>query len=235
MDTLGAELIQTICNGDIDGLNELLKTSNLSVNFQDDDGKSLIVCATLLGYKEIAQFLLENDADVNLQDEDGCTALHYASLVGHINIVELLLKYGANVNHQDNDGCTALICASKMNLSNIIELLIYNGADINIKDCKNRTAVQWSLIFRNNSDTTIILIKSGANIEDEDEDGETILIKAIKIRSLEIIDAIISVGANLNVKTEDNISALNLARIREIEYRKIAEKLEQAGALVLPD
>jgi serine/threonine-protein phosphatase 6 regulatory ankyrin repeat subunit A len=212
MDTLGAELIQTICNGE-----------------------SLIVCATLLGYKEIAQFLLENDADVNLQDEDGCTALHYASLVGHINIVELLLKYGANVNHQDNDGCTALICASKMNLSNIIELLIYNGADINIKDCKNRTAVQWSLIFRNNSDTTIILIKSGANIEDEDEDGETILIKAIKIRSLEIIDAIISVGANLNVKTEDNISALNLARIREIEYRKIAEKLEQAGALVLPD
>ncbi len=56
--------------------------------------------ASIYGYKEMVQLLLEKGADVDFQGEDYGSVLQAASECGHKRTVQLLLAKGANFNRQ---------------------------------------------------------------------------------------------------------------------------------------
>jgi ankyrin repeat protein len=88
----------------------LLKDEGYDVDSVDDLGNTPLFYASLGGYEDVVQLLLETDADVNHTNENG-SPLHAAALGGHEEMVALLLKSGAVINAQDCDGHTPLYVA----------------------------------------------------------------------------------------------------------------------------
>jgi ankyrin repeat protein len=69
--------------------------------------------ASMKGYIDIVNLLIENGVNVNAKGNNGWTALMHASSGGYLAIVEILIKNGADINAKNNLGKTAAIYASE--------------------------------------------------------------------------------------------------------------------------
>ncbi len=132
---------------------------------------------------------IKEGADVNITDEiifgdegKGNTALMMAASNGHIDITKLLLKAKADVNKQNDDGVTALMMASSEGYLDIVQELINGNADVNIKDKNNNTALMYAvhkkILFApesNHIETMVELLKAGADLNAQNNQGETVI------------------------------------------------------------
>jgi acyl-CoA-binding protein len=108
---------------------ELERNPNLSINFQDEQGRTALHLAVDREHVELVKKLLALfKASVNLQDNEGSTALHYAILTENQTIVEELLRAGARADIEDNEGETAESLADEK-LKDIIAKLSKNKAE----------------------------------------------------------------------------------------------------------
>ena len=110
--------------GQIEKVERFLKSNKIDINSQDEYGKTALICATDMGYKDILELLIKGGANLNIQDEYGKTALIYSAQTGYKDVVELLIKGGADLNIQEENSNTALEIAAKMEFKDIVELLI---------------------------------------------------------------------------------------------------------------
>jgi len=74
-----------------------------------------------------------------------------------------LVSNGADLDKQDDQGHTALIFATSVNKIAFVELLIDKGADLNLETIGGVTALEWSLINKNN-EISVLLIGAGAKL-----------------------------------------------------------------------
>ncbi len=71
----------------------------------EESGRNLLHLATLNGYADIAEFLVDNGVDIDTTDNWGKTALQYAEKYGHKKIATLLKTHGADVTlPEENNG-----------------------------------------------------------------------------------------------------------------------------------
>jgi hypothetical protein len=82
--------------GDLDKVKALVKGNPDLVSSKDSIGFTPLHCAAANGYKEMAEFLLANNADVNARDDDGETPLHFAADLGHKDLAEMLRRHGGH-------------------------------------------------------------------------------------------------------------------------------------------
>ncbi|CAC5416257.1 ANK [Mytilus coruscus] len=82
-------------------------------------GSSSLHIACFMGYFEIIECLLQNNANINLPKLDGTTPLFYACELGHDNIVCLLLDKGAETSMHRKDGKSPLSIAQENGHTNI--------------------------------------------------------------------------------------------------------------------
>ena len=90
---LNNDLLKSVRAGEPDrSVNELL-AAGADVNYQNNEGQTALMIASLLGHTELVKELLASNADPNIPDNDGNVALTFAE--GNPKIVELLLEAGA--------------------------------------------------------------------------------------------------------------------------------------------
>lgn len=68
---------------------ELINTK-AELNYQNNDGLTALMLASLRGLEKIVTKLIENGADPNMKTSDGKTALSFASESGNEDIIEFL-------------------------------------------------------------------------------------------------------------------------------------------------
>lgn len=116
-----------------------------TINYQDDEGKTALIYAVLIGSSSIVKLLLDNGADADRHDNTGKTALMYAAENNYADIVEMLIKSGVYKDAQDNKGFTALMCAACKGHKESIKLLIDAGADTEEKSITGNDAAFYSV------------------------------------------------------------------------------------------
>ncbi|WIH81251.1 ankyrin repeat domain-containing protein [Brachyspira pilosicoli] len=192
----------------------------------------------------VAEYLINNGADINVTNEDGETPLMYASKVHNIKVIELLIQKGADINAFDNYGNTALIYGA--NNLETVKLLVENGADVNFyKGGSTALISACEYSHERNIDVIKYLVSKKANINAQDNKGDTALNKtldtsdegSIDILDFEIANFLIEQGADVNIKNKREYTPFIYLGMGEgnnksfQEYRiKLAEVLLEKGA-----
>jgi ankyrin repeat protein len=120
-------------NGHTHMVRKLLAGNEKNINKGDGTGSNALMWASMNGYKEVVELLLEHGADVNAQGGKYGNALQAASFQGHEMIMQMLLEHGADVNAQGGRHGNALQAASYQGHEKLIQALLEHGADINAK------------------------------------------------------------------------------------------------------
>ncbi|KAJ8321297.1 hypothetical protein KUTeg_001155, partial [Tegillarca granosa] len=179
---------------------EILIQHGASVNMVEKKyGHSPLHVAAVYGYPNIVDLLIRKEADVNLLDKRNDSALHLASKNGHVNVVNALLKGHADVGQVDADGYSALHLASKNGDENVVNALLHGGANVNkiVKDNSNFPLNQH--------------IDDGVYYDSDGDHGISALHLASEKGNLDVVNALLQGGANVNQVDFDGYSALHLA------------------------
>ncbi|XP_052089800.1 ankyrin repeat and KH domain-containing protein 1-like [Mytilus californianus] len=209
---------------EIDGKTE--KSTNLIDGF-DNYGYTPLLISCRTRNIEITHYLIKKGADVNMSSYDGLTALRVACLNNDTELVSLLIEAGANVY-------TELVLAFNIKETTTSKLLLGTMPNLNemlYKSCR-----------LNETDFAYFLIENGADIDHrivdrrnthwlaECIDPSTALLSACQGNKIYITRALIELGANVNILSENKTTPLMWASYRS--HTDIVILLVKRGANV---
>lgn len=120
-------LHSAIYSNSIERLNEVFLKIPLSeafINKRSKDGSTPLLLATLLGYDDLAIYLINKGANVYLPDNELNTPLHFACYNGCMPLVKALIKAGADPFVKTQKGNYPLACAVNEGQKDVIKYLV---------------------------------------------------------------------------------------------------------------
>ena len=139
---------------------------DFDINCLDSKNNVLQICASL-GYKHLAEFLVDKGADVNFKNGHSDSVLHYAACSNRTEMVKFLIGKKADINilNQKEPQETPIYFTAVYDSLEAAKLLIEYGAEINGKYSNGYTVLHraiWNnaiklakLLVDNNADLTI--------------------------------------------------------------------------------
>lgn len=137
-------------------------------------------------------------------------SLVYAVKQLELPIVKALIESGANVNAPDEYGMTPIMWARDLAT---VQYLLKSKANVNIQAGSGWTPLLWQAISRNDEAPRIIeaIIKSGARVNQQNENGDTALTLSASRGDNEMVRLLINAKADLNLVDNNHNSALMIA------------------------
>lgn len=192
---------------------EMLLKLKANVNAVDDSGNTPLHTAAAFRKIKVMECLLRHNAKVNAKNFVDKTPLHLAVSEGSMakleeQCIEMLFKYKAIIDAKDKYLNTPLHCAAKKSYdpSTIKKLLEYK-ANIHVVNKFGLTPFLISASF-NNYTIVNFFIKSGANVADRNQYGETAL-HLIAQRSNYPIEETIEENIDINLLTYENKTVID--------------------------
>lgn len=199
-----------------EGLRRILRTMNYSFVFDQDNN---LIGAFVLG-KTNRKRMATYPADLNER-------MLKAAMEGNSTAVIELVAKGADVNAKGKySGWTPLILASKKGEVELVNYLLSYGADVNAESgVRGRTAIMEAA--RNRKIGVVkALLTADPDLDAVDWEGYTVLMFASVSGQRDIVEVLLSHGADVNVKNKVGSSALMMAS----GYPNVLRKLKDAGA-----
>uniref|UniRef100_A0A8C9WWQ6 E3 ubiquitin-protein ligase MIB2 n=1 Tax=Sander lucioperca TaxID=283035 RepID=A0A8C9WWQ6_SANLU len=153
----------------------VLTEHSADVNLQDSYGDTPLHDAIAKDFRNIIEIMvLVPNIDFTQQNHRGFNLLHHAALKGNKLATEKILARARQlVDVKKEDGFSALHLASLNNHRDVAEILVKEGrCDINIRNNRNQTALQLA-VTQGHIDLVQLLVSEGADVNMEDEDGDT--------------------------------------------------------------
>ena len=205
----------------------LEQEANVDIN-ETMGGYTSLHIAAEIGYLELVNFLVKNEANVNARNDKEGIPLHTAALNGHLEVVQALILKGADVNSRTIDGCTSLHYAIENGHGKIANILLKHGANVNAVDkTYKNTPLHYATIF-GHEEIVEALLKSKANANIATVEGITPLHFAVQNGHLKIVAALLEHGVNIRAKDKNNATSLHYAT--ESGHKEVAERLIKNGA-----
>lgn len=144
--------------------------------------------------------------------------------------LHILLKAGADPNKPDTKGQTPLHFAAEHKAADAIKALLAAGAKVNAQNKEGETPLFCAVEEGAGLDIVKILLAAGAdpNIAAAKRNNSTPLIEAVRENQPEVLDALLSAGAKVDMAVANGRTALIFA-IRD-EALPLIRKLLAAGA-----
>ena len=155
------------------------------------NGETALLIAVEKGYVPLATALLQAGADPGAMDKLGRHALFVAAGKGDLEMISTLLRYRADINTGSDSCQTALLAACRAGQNGAVELimqykpLLYPGV----------TGGRGPLIGalqNKHIQTAKILLEYGADVQERDVDGNTILHLAVQCGSVDLCEILIN-------------------------------------------
>lgn len=200
---------------------KLLLERGAAVNAKDSVESTALMWAVRSNHPEVADMLIHRDAEINARTRKGepparrapdsgggshglgivrggwpergyqeptpgeMTALLYAARDGRTEIARTLLAANANVNQEEANGISPLLMAITNNHIDLARLLVEHGADANATDWWGRTPLWASVDLRD------------LEVNKTEDNGVN------RAASLQLIQALLDHGANVNARTKE--------------------------------
>lgn len=158
---------------------------------------------------EVVQLLLAHGPDPNAKSQWGETALMFANTAAK---VKLLIANRADAEAKDQEGKTALMKAAARGDVSVAGALVESGANVNAVDNKGSNALLYALDRENTAygdeRATLparrleiaqqLLLAKSLDVNAQNSDGETALIRAVRLENVELIKSLLARGADAN-------------------------------------
>ena len=150
------------------------------INVADNEGNTLLMKSVYLGYYDLADYILLNNADISLTNNNGENALILSA--DYPYIINLLLNNNIdNLDSADNKGKTALFHACEFGNLNSVKLLIKSGSDINKRDIFGKTILMYAVESENLELIKYLIEDIEVDINEKDDWGQNAIFFATKI------------------------------------------------------
>ena len=185
--------------------------------FSQWDHPMIIISAAAYGSEGLLLLLIEYGASLNAT-ADGWSLLHQAVSYENTEFIDALLARNFDINIKDKNDNTPLHVAALKNI-NITKYLLDKGADINAVNNHGLTPL-FGAVEDNNNIAEILNLTAWVNSTPrQDQDNKSIkeIIKknnelnALLQKNMELIQLLISKGADINHKTNSGTTALHFA------------------------
>jgi ankyrin repeat protein len=177
--------------------------------------------AAAFGDIDRVKLSLIHGEDVNHESKNGYTPLLHAAANGHKEIVELLLSKGANINAKTKDGESSLFFAALHGRKEISSILINHGSNVNAEN-----SIYVEIMLGKIDSVKARLSEGTVQANYSGKWGTPILHTASSWNEKEIIELLISEGANINYQFLGTATALDWA----IGHKETADLLRKNGA-----
>lgn len=196
-------------------VNYLLK-NGADINKKNKSGRTPLIQHSLAyENQDHVKFLLEKGAYINAQDNEGVTTLMFAVQTDKTKIIDICLSEKADINIKDNEGKTALFHTISSfgileNVKSMTDNMFGDYARTDyVKNYMNQKKME-------ETDTAIRLIKllvsNGADINAQDNKGNTLLMYAIALRNEPLINDILKLNPDVNIKNKEGKTANDIAK-----------------------
>ncbi len=193
--------------------------SNVIINSKDVNGNSPLSIAVSKQDLEMMSFLIENGADVNIEDYFRMPPIYYAVTKGTTEMIELLIDKKANISgyfSYAREERTLVGWAIDENSPEKVEVLLKRGASPNGKfDLYDHSqdSCLHAAVKKNYLRIVELLIIHHADVNVQNEQGQTPIYLAIKSKRQEIIKLLYDNGADIdNVKDIRNDTPLDYVK-----------------------
>ena len=204
---------------------ELLIQYGADVQLSSVNRFTPLMIACQAKHEDIAALLLRSHADPNLQNNKNQTALMLACMNQLARTVSLLLSSGADPNLQNGSGWTALMFSLAVSIHELDDcipvLLISAGANPNIQSNAGFTALMVAVCY--NESVVGILLNAQADVNAQDQAGNTALHRLASYGNLTTIELLLSAGADLSIINSDGKTAVDVAL--DYQHRDICQLL----------
>ena len=200
--------------GNVDTINVLLN-AGANTNIADANGSTCLhhaarnYCCT-----EVIQAIMSHGVDVNATNKKNVTPLMIACENGNKDAINALLNARADPNIADANGFTCLSFAVYGGCSEgVLKTIIEHLSDVNATSKQKKTALMCACEKGNVDMINVgLLLNAGANPNIADANGSTFLHYAARNDSCtEVVQAIISHGADVHATDKNNVTALMIA------------------------
>ncbi|XP_048059090.1 transient receptor potential cation channel, subfamily N, member 1 isoform X2 [Megalobrama amblycephala] len=189
------------------------------------DGNTLLHIASQCGHPATALMLLRKGVPLYMPNKSGAVCLHAAAKRGHTAVVKALLQKGAHVDATAKDGQTALHIAVENCKPQVVQMLLGFGAHVQLKGGKaQETPLHIAARVKDGVRVAEMLLKSGADVNAEQENGETAMHVAARHGALQMIQALIQEGGDVTWKSKFDENSLHVA-VRQCHAHVVKEIL----------
>ncbi|KAE8752803.1 hypothetical protein FOCC_FOCC000541 [Frankliniella occidentalis] len=129
-------------------------------------------------------------------------SLGNAALCGEVDKVVEHLRKGTNVNSLDAGGYAPIHYAARQGHINIARLLLSHGGDVNIQTRSGRATALLRAAFSGKKEMCQFLIEKGADVKAVDDDGQTVLHRAVKSGHLPLVNYILEIAPELKTQAD---------------------------------
>ncbi|XP_046570876.1 ankyrin repeat domain-containing protein 50-like [Haliotis rubra] len=191
---------------------DCLDTELYDINRRVHKQRTAVMVAALGGQHTIYQLLMSEGADLSLSDEDGSNCVHLAVEGGSEYIVSNLLSWGIHdVNARGKLGRTAVHLAAMNNRKKVYDVLVAADADISGADADGNNCLHLAVEKGNVTIVRDILGKRPLDINVVGAHGRTALVTAVLNNHLELVDYLVSMGADVTIRTDTLLDCLTAA------------------------
>ncbi|XP_059474055.1 uncharacterized protein LOC132195835 [Neocloeon triangulifer] len=178
----------------------------------DKFGDDSLHLACFSGKLDTIKYLLGlNGFSVEKKGWKGRTALHWAAAKGHIAVAEFLLSQGADVNTRDDDNESPLTLAASFSSAEMCQFLVENGADLSAVNEDGNDSLHLACLNGKLDNVKYLLGLNGFSVEKKNWKGRTALHLAAAKGHIAVAEFLLSQGAEVNARDDDNETPLTLA------------------------
>lgn len=222
---------------------ENLLKDGFDINTMNENGENAVNVAIAAGSFNVLKYLIDKGANLNSTSDTGIPPLGQAIIEYNKQAIDMLLaSKKIDMYYVWGDmwtGSPLYIACSKANIY-ALEKMVENGADLNY-DFSEYNAVpllhytiNYKQYIRNEDYKELIafLILNKIDINKKNSDGQTPLMTALKNGDIDTFNALIAGGADVTLKDNNGLTALNYAEhlkgaalLPKEEYEKILNVL----------
>ncbi|XP_047580149.1 protein phosphatase 1 regulatory subunit 16A isoform X2 [Lutra lutra] len=198
-------LLEAAARNDLEEVRQLLE-SGVSPDLANEDGLTALHQSCIDDFREMVQQLLEAGAKVNARDSESWTPLHAAATCGHLQLVELLIGWGADLLAVNADGNMPYdLCEDERTLDCLETAMANSG--ITQDSIEGARALPELCMLEDIRG----LLQAGADIDDPQDHGATLLHIAAASGFGEAAVLLLEHRASLRAKDQDGWEPLHAA------------------------